>query len=190
MRLDRFDNSDFDRGRPRWIEVCWNVIQGLLFSSWLPGSGWRVFLLRRFGGEIGQGVVIKPRVRVKFPWRLSIGDHSWLGEAVWIDNLDRVTIGSHCCISQGVYLCTGNHRWDLETFDLETRPISISDQVWVGAKSVIAPGTELLEGVVIAAGSVVTGKIEPWLVWSVGPKTQMKKRSESGPEASTAINKP
>jgi hypothetical protein len=89
---------------------------------------------------VGTGVVIKPHVRVKFPWKLYIGDHSWIGESVWIDNLAQVTIGSNCCISQGAYLCTGSHRWDRDTFDLVTKPIVIEDQCWVGAMARVAPG--------------------------------------------------
>ena len=98
MQLSKFNNEDFDRGRSRLIESCWRVVEGLLFNSWLPGSGWRVQLLRLFGASIGSGVVIKPHVRIKFPWKLSIGDYSWIGEEVWIDNLAEVSIGSNCCI--------------------------------------------------------------------------------------------
>ena len=69
VRLDKFSNPEFDRGRPRYVEMLWIVLSGLAFSTWLPGSGWRVMLLELFGAEIGRGVVIKPRVRVKFPWK-------------------------------------------------------------------------------------------------------------------------
>ncbi|MFC1719544.1 putative colanic acid biosynthesis acetyltransferase, partial [Pseudomonadota bacterium] len=87
MHLDTFDNSRFERGRPWFVEVLWRVAEGLFLNTWVPGSGWRSSLLRMFGAELGTGVVIKPYVRVKFPWKLSVGDHSWIGEDVWIDNL-------------------------------------------------------------------------------------------------------
>ena len=133
MRLDKFNNSGFSRGRSFLVETAWRIAEGLLLNSFLPGSAWRAALLRVFGASIGKGVVIKTHVRVKFPWKLSIGEHSWVGESVWIDNLTDVHIGNHCCISQGAYLCTGNHRWDRETFDLEARPIRIEDHCWIGA---------------------------------------------------------
>lgn len=153
MRLAEFNNDDFDRGRSRTVEVCWRVVEGVFFNSWLPGSGWRAWLLRAFGAEVGKGVVIKPHVRVKFPWRLRVGNHSWIGESVWIDNLAEVSIGNDCCISQGAYLCTGSHRWDKETFDLETKPIVIEDQCWVGAMARIAPGVVMGQGAVLMMGS-------------------------------------
>lgn len=87
MRLDAYTTGGFDRGAPRWKEALWLAISGLLVASWLPGSGWRKRLLRAFGATIGWDVAIKPGVRIKFPWRLSVGDYSWIGEDVWIDNL-------------------------------------------------------------------------------------------------------
>ena len=157
MRLDLFRNSQFERGRPRWIEALWICVAGVSVSTWLPGSAWRRTLLRAFGAQIGTGVVIKPRVRVKFPWKLKVGDHSWIGESVWIDNLDQVTIGAHCCISQGAFFCTGNHRWDKETFDLVTRPIVIEDQCWVAAMVRLAPGTCMRKGSVLGMGLEASG---------------------------------
>lgn len=176
MRLADFDNSDFDRGRPDWVEACWRAVEGLLFNSWLPGSGWRAWLLRRFGAIVGQGVVIKPHVRVKFPWKLSIGDHSWIGERVWIDNLAQVTIGSNCCISQGAYLCTGSHRWDKDTFDLETKPIVIEGECWVGAMARIAPGVRIGQGAVLTLGAVVAGELDGGYVYGGHPAVALRPR--------------
>jgi putative colanic acid biosynthesis acetyltransferase WcaF len=176
MRLADFNNDNFDRGRSRLIEAAWRVIEGLLFNSWLPGSAWRVWLLVRFGATVGRGVVIKPHVRVKFPWRLRIGDHSWIGESVWIDNLAEVRIGSDCCISQGAYLCTGSHRWNKQTFDLETRPIRIEDQCWVGAMACVGPGVTIGEGAVLTMGSTATLSLEPGWVSGGAPALALKPR--------------
>lgn len=179
MRLDLFDNSDFNRGRSRFIEICWRLAEGLLFNSWLPGSNWRVGLLRVFGADIGKGVIIKPHVRVKFPWKLSVGDHSWIGESVWIDNLDQVSIGARCCISQGAYFCTGSHRWDLDRFDLETRPIVISDQCWVGAMAKIAPGVVMAEGAVLTMNSVAVNELAAWHIHDGHPAQPLKQRKNN-----------
>ncbi|HCQ66712.1 MAG TPA: colanic acid biosynthesis acetyltransferase WcaF [Rhodobacteraceae bacterium] len=159
MRLDQFTNPDFDRGASKAKEALWIALDGLLLSSWLPGSGWRAALLRAFGASIGTGVVIKPRVRVKFPWRLALADHVWIGESVWIDNLDKVTIGAHTCLSQGAYLCTGSHDWTDPRFALVTKPIRIEGECWVGARATLAPGTIMETGAVLAMGGLGRGHI-------------------------------
>lgn len=163
VRLDSY-RSNFDRGVPRVREAIWIVCSGFLVETWIPGGTWRVWLMRFFGAHIGQGVVVKPRVRVKFPWRLWIGDHCWIGEGVWIDNLASVVIGNHVCLSQGVYLCTGSHDWSRDAFDLITSPVSIEDHVWVGAFARIAPGSKIREGAVVTMGSIASGELGRWTI--------------------------
>lgn len=169
VRLDRFSAAGFDRGASRFKEALWVGIGSPLLSSFMPGSRWRVRLLRAFGARIGIGTVWKPHVRVKFPWRLAVGDHCWVGEDVWIDNLARVELSNHVCLSQGAYLCTGNHDWSVETFDLITREIVIRDGSWVGAKAVIAPGTRINEAAVVTAGSVGSGDLEASKIYRGNP---------------------
>lgn len=179
MRLDKYDGSGFDRGSVGAAEIIWFGLSGLLFSSSLPGSKWRVFLLRVFGATVGKGVVIKPSVRIKFPWRLKIGNYSWIGESVWIDNLDQVTIGSHCCISQGAYFCTGSHNWKKEKFDLITKPICLDDEVWVGAMTRIGPGVSFGRGSVLVLGSTATSALAPFTIASGLPAVAIGIREKS-----------
>lgn len=176
MRLDSFDDRSFSRGRPAWVEALWLLCQAFFLNSWLPGSAHRVLILRLFGAKIGRGVVIKPHVRVKFPWRLVIGDYSWVGEDVWIDNLAEVRIGSHCCLSQGVYLCTGSHDWASERFDLKTSPIAIGDHVWLGARSSAGPGVSIGDGAVLTMGSVATKSLSAWFIHSGSPAEPSRPR--------------
>ncbi len=135
--------------------IVWYLINNMVINSLIPGSAFRVFILKFFGAKIGENVVIKPYVKIKFPWNLQIGNNSWIGEKVWIDNLAKVTIGSNSCISQGVYLCTGNHNFKIETFDLSTKEIIIGDNCWIAAKSVIKPGTIIENKTFIKIGSIV-----------------------------------
>ena len=179
MNLKHYTSAGFDRGRSRVFELCWIIAQGLFVQSWIPGRYHRIWLLRFFGARIGRGVDIKPGVRVKFPWRLRIGDFSWIGEDVWIDNLAPVRIGSHCCISQGVYLCTGSHDWSKITFDLKTAMITIEDQSWIAAFSVIAPGVSIHQGAVVGIGSVVTRDIEKWSVFQGNQGNSLQKRPQA-----------
>jgi putative colanic acid biosynthesis acetyltransferase WcaF len=174
--LSGFRPGTLVRGRPRWVEAAWLCFQGLLFGTWLPGACWRVRLLRLFGARIGLGVVIKPGTRVKFPWLLQIGNHSWIGESVWLDDLGEISIGSNCCISQGAYLCTGNHDWEDPQFGLIVGPIVLCDGSWVGARAVVCPGVTIGEQAVATAGSVVTKDIPAFEIHAGNPAKLTRNR--------------
>lgn len=174
--LECYVVGDFTRGRSAIVEALWIVLQGLFVTSFVPGSGHRRWLLRLFGAQIGAGVVVKPGVRVKFPWRLTVGDHSWIGEDVWIDNLAPVTIGANVVLSQGAYLCTGSHDWRRASFDLLVQPITVADGAWVCARATVAPGTVLGEGAVLALASLGRGTLDPWTVYVGHPATAQRFR--------------
>jgi putative colanic acid biosynthesis acetyltransferase WcaF len=122
-------------------------------------------------------VVIRPGVRVKYPWRLRIGNNSWLGEDCWIDNLAHVHIGNNVCLSQGSYLCTGNHDWADPAFGLIVKPITLRDGSWVGARATICPGVELEENAVAAAGSLVTNSIPAGEIYAGNPAKFRRRRA-------------
>ena len=130
-----------------------------LVASHIPGSFWRKQVLRLFGCKIGLKGRIKPRVHITYPWNLTIGDHCWLGEDLWIDSLSFVVIGSHVCLSQGAYLCTGNHDYRHPGFALRLGPIYIGPEAWIAAKSVLAPGVMIGPGAVVSLGSVVLANV-------------------------------
>jgi putative colanic acid biosynthesis acetyltransferase WcaF len=176
--LSQYTNSHYSPGRSRWVQGLW-LFLGLpiLRAAWNPFSGVRRQLLRLFGARIGAGVVIKPGVRVKYPWLLDVGNHSWIGEDVWIDNLALVQIGANVCVSQGAYLCTGNHDWSDPAFGLIVSPIVIRDGAWVGARAVVCPGVEFGPGAVAAAGSVVTKRLDPYTIYAGNPAEALKARS-------------
>lgn len=164
------DNSGLVRGAPFWVEALWYFLAlPVLRSHFIPSSKLRCALLRLFGAKVGRGVYIKPGLRVKFPWYLEIGDHSWLGEDLWIDNLADVAIEANCCLSQGAYLCTGNHDWSSVNMRLFRRPIICRRGSWVGAKSVICPGVEIGAGAIVTAGSVVLKSVPAMEIHSGNP---------------------
>ena len=177
VRLDRFDNSWYQPGRSSLVCTAWFFLGlPLLRCTVLPSSRLRRWILRLFGASIGAGVVIKPGVRVKYPWRLSVGDHSWIGEDAWIDSLAEVAVGRHACISQGAYLCTGNHDWSDPHFGLVVQPIRIGDGAWVGARAVICPGVEIGDCAVVTAGSVATRSIPALEVHAGNPAVLVRMR--------------
>lgn len=152
LDLSTFDNSSYARGVPRWREVLWWLCRSLCFAPWFPvPSPVKVAVLRFFGAKVGRGVVIRSRVNVTMPWRLELGDHVWLGDEVFILSLDRVVIGSNVCVSQRAFLCTGDHDFSRETFDLVTRPITIGDGCWIAAGAFVGPGAEVPPGTMVKA---------------------------------------
>lgn len=153
--LSRYQMHGYHPGRGRVCRILWYLLSLIVFESALvPLYAPKRALLRLFGAQIGRGVIIKPRVRIKYPWRLQVGDHSWIGEEVWIDNLDEVRIGDHVCISQEAYLCTGDHDHRQPTFDLITRPIELHSASWICTRATILAGVTVHTGAVVAAGSV------------------------------------
>jgi putative colanic acid biosynthesis acetyltransferase WcaF len=177
VELDRFDNSWYHPGRSKFIQVLWFFFGlPILRSPLLPSSAVRCRLLRLFGAQVGKGVVIKPGVRVKYPWLLSIGANSWIGEDCWIDNLAPVDIGRNVCVSQGVYFCTGNHNWSDPAFGLMVRPITLRDGCWVAAKAVLCPGIEIGECAVVGAGSVAIRDVPAYQIWTGNPAVFRKLR--------------
>ena len=85
-----------------------------------------------------------------------MGDHVWIGEEVWIDNLANVNIHSHVCVSQGAMLLTGNHNYKVSSFDLEIGEITLEEGVWIGAKSVVCPGVKAEKNSVLSVSSIAT----------------------------------
>jgi putative colanic acid biosynthesis acetyltransferase WcaF len=184
ISLASYNNSWYSPGGRLWVQAVW-FFAGLplLRCYLLPFSGIRCALLRAFGAQIGRGVVIKPGVRVKYPWRLRVGNDSWLGEDCWIDNLGDVNIGADVCVSQAAHLCTGNHDRHDPAFGLIVKPIMLRDGSWVGAKSLICPGVELGEGAIATAGSVVTHTIPAWEIHGGNPAKLIKRRLLLGGQA-------
>lgn len=182
VRLDRYDNSWFKPGRSRFVQLAWFFLGApIVRSSWMPVSSLRVAILRLFGAEMATGIVAKPGLRVKYPWRLKVGANSWIGEDVWIDNLAEVEVGRNCCISQAVYFCTGNHNWSDPNFGLMISRVKMQDGSWAGARSVLAPGVTLGECAVAAAGSVVFKSIPAYEVHGGNPSVFLRKREIANP---------
>lgn len=157
--------------------LLWYVVSLLFFrGAWAVFSGVKVFWLRLFGAQVGEGVVIKPSVHIKYPWKLKIGSHCWIGEQVWIDNLDQVTLEDHVCISQGALLLCGNHNYKTETFDLMIAPILLKSGSWVGAKCSVGPGVTFHSHAILSMGSVATTDLEAYSIYRGNPAVKVKAR--------------
>lgn len=179
LDLGRFDNSDFDRGAPRWMELLWLVVRGIFFYSPIPlPSAIKVFWLRVFGGKIGRGVVLRSRVNVTFPWRLECGDYTWIGDEVQILSLAPVKIGSNVCISQRAFLCTGSHDFESSRFSLVTAPITIGDGCWVCAQVFVGPGVELGSGSRCLPCAAVSKSVPPGITVGGVPARDVRRAAD------------
>jgi len=175
--LSHSHNRNYDPGKPFWYRTLWLVVEALtLLNPLFVPYRLKARILRRFGATIGQGLVIKPGVHIKYPWQLTLGDHVWLGERAWIDNFVPVTIASNVCISQGAYLCTGNHDWTDPAMPLMVAPITIEEGAWIGAHAKVAPGVTIAQNSIVTLGSVLLKNTEPNGIYRGNPATRIATR--------------
>ncbi len=174
--LASFNNDWYKPGSKvkRAIWYCFNAT--FLLNPMNPFSGLKKFVLRLFGAKIGKGVVLKQRINVKYPWFLEIGDHSWIGEDVWIDNLTHVKIGSNCCVSQGALLLCGNHNYKKSTFDLMVGEIIMEEGSWVGAKAIVTGGVTCASHSILSAGSVTSKNLDAYQIYRGNPAIKVIER--------------
>jgi putative colanic acid biosynthesis acetyltransferase WcaF len=175
------DNSSYkttiDIGASSWKQVSWYFVNIIFFQNpFNVFSGLKVTLLKWFGAELGEGVMIKPAVNIKFPWKLRIGPHTWVGEKVWIDNLSEVAIGGNVTLSQGCLLLTGTHDHTKTSFDFLSHPIILEDGVWVGAKAVVYGGVTCGTHSILGIGSVAEKDLEPYTIYKGNPAVPVMKR--------------
>lgn len=177
IHLDQYSIGHYTPGASLIKQLLWFFLGDRLVQTHLiPISSFKVWVLRRFGAEIGQGVRIKPGVQIKFPWRLKVGNYCWIGENAWIDNLAPITIEDHVCLSQGIYLCTGNHDWSHPQFKLITASIHLKQGCWIAARAVVGPGVTVGEGAVLSLGSIAVKSLEPMTIYAGNPAIAIKPR--------------
>ncbi len=175
--LGSFSTGVFDKGAGRVKQLLWFLVNAFIVrASWNPFMKIKILLLKAFGAKIGRGLIIKNEVRIKFPWKLRIGDNVWLGENCWIDNLDEVVIGDNVCISQGALLITGNHDYTKTTFNYRNAPIKIEDGAWIGANVTVTSGVTVAENSVLTAGSILTHDTEPNMIYQGNPAKAIRQR--------------
>lgn len=162
QQLDQFKMPPGFRGRSAAFVQLWWCVQSTLFTlSPQVMYGWRRWLLRLFGAKIGKGAVIRPSVRVTYPWKLTVGDHCMIGDDVDLYTLGEIQIGDCAVISQRSYICTGSHDYTSPTFDIYASKIVIEPEAWLAADVFVAPGVRIGYGAVVGARSAVFHDVSP-----------------------------
>lgn len=174
--LSQFTNSFYNPGGNVVKRFLWYFTNVVWFNSAFPVNGIKVFILRLFGAKIGSGVVIKPRVNIKYPWKLAVGNNVWIGEHVWIDNIANVSIGDNVCLSQGSMLLCGNHDYKKQSFDLILGDIILESGVWIGAKAIVCPGVTCFSHAVLAVGSIATSDLQSYKIYQGNPAVIIRDR--------------
>ncbi|RZT87898.1 putative colanic acid biosynthesis acetyltransferase WcaF [Pseudonocardia sediminis] len=155
-RLDLFTGTGYDKGRSLPVQAAWFAVSHLLFQPWWMPARLRPVLLRAFGAQVGSGANIRNGVRVHWPWKLSLGEHVWIGEGAWLLNLEPIVLGDHVCVSQEAVLCTGSHDARSPSFEYDNAPITVGNGAWVALRAVVLRGTTVPAGVVVPAGTVLS----------------------------------
>jgi putative colanic acid biosynthesis acetyltransferase WcaF len=175
------DNSAYkatiEIGASRIKQVTWYCVNIIFFKNpFNILSSLKVTLLRWFGARLGPGVVVKPAVNIKYPWKLRVGDHSWIGEKAWIDNLSDVIIGNNVTLSQGSLLLTGSHDHSRTSFDFLSSAIILEDGVWIGAGAVVTGGITCHSHSILGVGSVAEKDLDPYTIYKGNPAVPVLKR--------------
>lgn len=179
--LSRFVLPHGFRGSSAVVVQLWWLVQATVFAfSPRTCNGWRRWLLRLFGADIGRKVIVRPSARITYPWRVAIGDYSWIGEDVVLYSLGSIRIGTHAVISQKSYLCAGTHRTDDPSFPIVGEPISVGDEVWVAADVFVAPGVTIGRGAVVGARSSVFSDLPERFVCHGQPARPIRPRAPGG----------
>lgn len=150
------------RGRNAFIVQLWWIVQSLLFRPSLQFMySWRRFLLKLFGAKIGKNVIIRPSVKITYPWKLKIDDHSWIGDDVNLYTLGEIEIGKNVVVSQKSYICTGSHDYLKPNFPIFAKKITIKDECWLASDVFVAPGITIGKGTVVGSRSSVYKDLPP-----------------------------
>jgi putative colanic acid biosynthesis acetyltransferase WcaF len=175
--LSQYHQTGFAIGRSKWYVMLWWLVQAVVFPLTLHAShGPRCALLRLFGAKIGKQVIIRPTARFTYPWKVEIGDYSWVGDDVVFYSLAPIRVGEHCVVSQRTYLCTGSHDISDPKFGLVTAPIVIENGAWVAIDCLVGPGVTIGANSVIAARSSVFRDMPPHQVCMGTPCRAVKPR--------------
>ncbi len=166
---------------------------------------WVKIFINPFMHQRGKGSRIRRRTRMDVvPFKkFVLGDNSVIEDFCTINNgvgdvvignntlvgmgnviIGPVTIGNNVILAQNIVLSGLNHEYKdiltpIHLQKVTTAPISIGDDCWIAANSVITAGVTIGRHCVIAAGSVVTKDIPAYTVAAGNPAKPIKRYDET-----------
>lgn len=177
QNLKKFNLPKNFRGKNAFVVQLWWIIQATFFrASPQFMYSWRRFLLRLFGAKIGKKVIVRPTVKITYPWKVKIGDYSWIGDEVNLYSLGEIEIGKNVVISQKCYICTGSHNYLEKDFPIYAKKIIIKNQCWLATDVFVAPGVTIGKQAVIGARSSVFKSIPENKICVGSPAKIVRKR--------------
>lgn len=151
--------------------VAWGLTYPMFRFSPRIFWGWRRFILRLFGAQIGSSAHIYPTVRIAIPWNLDLGAFTAVGDRVTLYSLGLITLGRNSTISQNSHICAGTHDLRDPTRPLLKTPIKIGSNVWICADAFVGPGVRIGDGAVVGARAVVMKDVGGHLIVAGNPSS-------------------
>jgi acetyltransferase-like isoleucine patch superfamily enzyme len=162
----------------------------LTVANWLlrrPGHRLRLAVMRSLLQiDVDPSCAVERGVRATTRGGVTIGAGCNINRGVVLDGRGGLRIGSLVNISPGACLLTAGHDVDSPTFDGLTAATVVGDRCWVATGALVLPGSVLGEGVVVAGGAVVRGRVEAWTVVAGNPARPVRTRS---PEAQRVLTR-
>lgn len=179
FQLEKFKLPKDFRGKSGiYVQLWWFVYAVFFRTSPQVMYGWRRFILRIFGAKVGKKVIIRPSAQITYPWKLEIGDYSWIGDEVVLYTLGNIKIGNNSIISQRSYICTGSHDYDTVDFKIYSEDITIGDSCWLATDVFVAPGVKIEHRTIIGARSTVLKSLIGDRVYAGSPVKFIKERKD------------
>lgn len=176
--LASFQLPENFRGKPGWYVQLWWLVQASLFQlSPQAMYGWRRWLLKVFGAKLGKKVMVRPTAKITYPWKVSIGDYSWIGDEVILYSLGEIEIGCNVVISQKSYICAASHDYTSPNFDIFAKKVQIEDEVWLATNVFVAPGVTIGKGAVVGACGSVFNNLPPMMLCIGSPAKPLRQRT-------------
>lgn len=153
------------------------VLFGNVIWNKIPSRHLRKWFYQILGAKMGKRTFPCRRVEILFPRGLKLGDGVAIGWFAELDARGGITVDHDTNISSHVKMITGSHDINDSNFTADFLPIHVGHHCWIGTGAIVLQGVKIGDGVVVAAGAVVTKDIPPYEIWGGVPAKKIGERS-------------